>query len=100
MKSLLEKLNQMQAVCDGAKHECVTCGSPVGVYSADEGTGSYVPLTGHAATIEAVKVAVERLQKMKENYVGRDVYEYAVECNELANDALAQITKLLGCANE
>lgn len=33
-----------QQVRERAVHKCVTCGSSVGVYSADEGTGSYEPI--------------------------------------------------------
>lgn len=38
-------MTTLREILDAAReHKCPTCGSQVGIYSADEGTGSFVPV--------------------------------------------------------
>ncbi len=103
MKSLLEKLNQMQAVCDGAttgpwyvKDCALLCNHngdkrfPQDVVS-HSGNKDFIAQsrTDWPATIEALKVAVKMLSSIK-NANSPQAWAY-----EDAQEALAKMTKLL-----
>ncbi len=57
--------NEIKVRLAAAIETCITCGSPVGIYCADEGTHSYVPFLR-----KDIARLIEELEKVQQELSG------------------------------
>lgn len=70
MKPLSQIVDELLELEGKATEKCITCGSRVGIYSADEGTSSYepLPMDNLRELCEAVREAEVLIKSAVNNY--------------------------------